>query len=135
MKTLLWLDDIRDPREYRAFWPITPDEVRWVVNFDSFKNYIEKNGVPYAVAFDHDLGIEHYEKEGIIDPVSPEGGVIRVYNNYKEFTGLECAMWLGEYCKAHNVDFPVYSCHSANPVGKERILGVCKSYTLSLNRK
>lgn len=132
---LLWLDDIRDPMEYRPFWPITPKEVIWVKNYIEFTDYLNKNGVPDAVAFDHDLGIEHYEKEGQIDPVVVDDGILKVYRNYKEETGLECALFLGEYCVQHRVDFPVYSCHSANPFGKERILGICKSYTLSLNRK
>ena len=59
MKTpiLLWLDDYRDPimDQWSVLSPIPkPFDVVWVKNYIEFKKWIDENGVPDAVSFDHE---------------------------------------------------------------------------------
>jgi len=52
MKTLLWLDDIRDPyssefEDFLVFSPVSPPyEVHWVKSYAEFKNWIQYWGLP-----------------------------------------------------------------------------------------
>ena len=43
-------------------------------------------------------------------------------------TGYDCAKWLVEYCMDNDKDIPPYGIQSANPVGKENIDKLLKSY-------
>lgn len=66
MKKLLWLDDARDPfsheenaPDWLIFSPIErPFETIWVKSYREFIEYIAKNGLPDAICFDHDLGLD-----------------------------------------------------------------------------
>lgn len=101
MKTLLWLDDIRNPKisDWLMMW--APDfayaegTVVWVKNFDEFVDWIEKNGLPDKISFDHDLG--------------------------EVKSGFDCAKWLVEYCLDFKKNIPQFVVHSANPVGSLNI--------------
>jgi hypothetical protein len=119
MKRLLWLDDIRNPFEYnwlRDYSPIDkPYNVIWVKKYYEFVEWIEKNGLPDAICFDHDLS-DIYIEEGV----------------YKEKTGYNCAKMLVEYCLAKNLELPKWNVQSANPVGKANINGLLNSFK---NRK
>lgn len=97
----LYLDD---DIEYR-----TPPDDTWVriYSYDEFVAYIEANGLPEAISFDHDLG----SKDGIVLP-----------------TGKDCANWLVAYCIEKNLDLPQYDCHSANPCGWDNIKGLLDNY-------
>ena len=96
----LYLDDIRNPKT--EGWDI-------VRNYDEFVNWIEKNGVPNEISFDHDLG-ESDEK-----------------------TGYDCAKWLCEYCWIIGLPLPEFNVHSANVVGKENIEGILKNFEKKFN--
>ena len=117
MKTLLWLDDYRDPMEgqWLVFSPITLEdiEVHWVKSYNEFINWIKINGLPTAICFDHDLdpnqGIDELE---ILD----------------EKTGFDAAKWLVDYCINNDKELPLYNIQSANPVGKENIDKLLKNY-------
>ena len=65
-RTLLWLDDCRDPHTYNylaRFSPIGTDvHVVWVKNYDEFENFILQHGLPNAVCFDHDLAEDSYDE-------------------------------------------------------------------------
>jgi hypothetical protein len=111
----LFLDDVREPKQ--VTWvemPLGP----WIVirNYNEFVEYITKNGLPSFVAFDHDLGQEHY----IVG--KPK------YNEYKEKTGYDCVKWLIEYCMNHNKLFPDYQVHSMNPIGKMNIRAIVENF-------
>lgn len=97
----LYLDD---DREYR-----TPPNETWVriYSYNEFVSYIEANGLPSEISFDHDLG----ETDGVVQK-----------------TGKDCANYLVEYCIDHNLDLPKYDCHSANPCGWENIKGLLDCY-------
>ena len=109
MKTLLWLDDIRDPltRDWLVFSPIEqPYEVIWVKSYQEFVEWISNNGLPTAICFDHDLGdIKDSEK-----------------------TGMDCALWLLEYCMDNDLTLPLYNIQSANPVGRENINSLLQNF-------
>lgn len=83
--TTLYLDDVRP----------TPDNYQRVYDYDKFVHFIEENGVPDFISFDHDLG---------------EGK-----------TGFDCAKFLVEYCLDHDIKKINFRVHSQNPVGKENI--------------
>ena len=108
MKTLIWLDDMRDPRDKRMDWlaysPIGREvKVVWLKDYYQFINWIDLHGLPEGICFDHDLG-EH----------TP--------------SGYECAKWLVNYCLDHQVSPPVWSSQSANPVGKANINRFLKNF-------
>lgn len=126
----LFLDDIREPEHAYEY---TKQEIflkqKWEVvrNFDEFKSYIEKNGMPFFISFDHDLADTHYTPEHLWTDYdkSKEWQDKQVH---KEKTGYECAIWLVDYCMDNNLKLPSYYCHSMNPVGKDKIVGLLQSF-------
>lgn len=126
----LFLDDIREP--YEAGNYMYPVDIRkeyrlneWVVvrDYKSFVDYIAGNGLPYLISFDHDLADTHYTPEHLWDDYdkSKEWQESQVH---QEKTGYDCAKWLVEYCLDNNLNLPLFYCHSMNPVGKDKILGL-----------
>jgi len=132
MKTVLFLYDTRNPFEllpdgssWLVFSPIEqPFKVVWVKSYDEFVEWITKNGLSEAVLFDHDLGLPNH-----ISRVN-SGMSKRASKKLKpiEKTGFDCAKWLVEYCMDNNKQLPLYNIQSANPVGKENIDGLLKSF-------
>lgn len=120
----LFLDDVRMPYEVGNY--IYPVRLRpmyrqksWKIvrDYEEFVEYIEKNGLPDVVSFDHDLADIHY------DPLTWTEGF-----EYEEKTGYDCAKWLVDYCQNHNLKLPEFYCHSMNPVGKDKILKLLNSF-------
>lgn len=119
MKTLLWLDDIRNPFD-KDFTPYValynpflnePHQIRWAKNYAEFTQAIVIGGLPDAISFDHDLATEHYDESN-----NP--------NDYKEETGLDCVKFLCDILdynnKNHggNYKLPICIFHTANLAGK-----------------
>ena len=117
--TILWLDDQRDPYRYlntksnsntyirnKQFYNklMTQYNVKfiWVKNLYQFINYINKNGVPEFISFDHDLNNREGGK-GLSDEQ-------KINNN-----GVNAAKWLVNYCKQNKQPLPKFYVHSANP--------------------
>ncbi len=117
--TVLWLDDQRDPYKYlntksksatfarnKQFYDTLLKQYNvnfvWVKNLYQFINYIEKNGLPQFVSFDHDLN-NRGGGEGLSDEQ-------KLNNN-----GVNCAKWLVNYCKQTVQSIPKFYVHSANP--------------------
>lgn len=117
--TVLWLDDQRDPYKYlntksksatfarnKQFYDNLLKQYNanfvWVKNIYQFIDYIEKNGVPQFVSFDHDLN-NRGGGEGLSDEQ-------KLNNN-----GVNCAKWLVNYCKQVGEPLPKFYVHSANP--------------------
>jgi len=125
MKTLLWLDDIRNPFENEGEWlvfsPILqPFNTIWVKNYNEFVKWIKENGLPDAICFDHDLG-EDVASELVSKGVNKK----EARRKKKEFpTGYDCAKWLVNYCIDKNKKIPLFNIQSANPVGAENIRGI-----------
>jgi len=101
----MFLDDIRQPPKVM--------NIRWVVvrSFEQAVAYVEKNGMPYKISFDHDLG----------DNVP---------------TGFDFAKWLvnrhldGTDLLLDNFKYVV---HSANPPGAANIKGLLDNFLAFLN--
>lgn len=91
----LYLDDLR---------PI-PDEFIGVRSFTEFINYINQNGLPDFISFDHDLGLEE--------------------------SGFDCAKWLVNFCLDNHKKLPEFFVHSQNPVGKKNIESLLNNFIKS----
>lgn len=118
IKTLLWLDDIRDPNhgDWLIFSPITnPFKVVWIKTYGDFIGWITKNGLPDGICFDHDLG-DNFSLRADSD----FGDWFDMDNN-KEFTGYDASKWLVDYCMDNDKNLPLWNIHSANPVGADNI--------------
>ncbi len=118
----LYLDDIRTPKT--EGWDI-------VRSYDDFVNYIEQNGVPEEVSFDHDLSREHtkyyFDNGGHDNPPDPLGV------EFKERTGYDAAKWLCDYCWTNGIPLPKWNIHSANPVGSDNIKFLLNNFEKKLN--
>jgi len=123
MEKKLFLDDIRNPIDctyyissgeiYLELWDI-------VRSYNEFIDYIELNGVPDVISFDHDLADEHYDMSVYSGPIGPDVSEF-TYDRFKEKTGYDCAKWLCNYCIQNAIPLPKYYVHSMNPIGKENI--------------
>jgi hypothetical protein len=116
MKTLLWLDDVRDPFD-KDFTPYVtlynpflkePHKIIWVKNYYDFSTYLHYQDFPDAISFDHDLDTEHYDSS-----IKPE--------DYKEKTGMDCVKLLVGFCEQEDLKLPICIYHTANPAGKENM--------------
>lgn len=103
-KTLLWLDDERDPTDARwnSYFPLETPTIAWVKTYDAFVEWVTQNGLPDAVCFDHDLG---------------EGK-----------SGFDAAKWLTEYCLSRDSPLPAWNIQSANPIGRDNIISILRSF-------
>ena len=127
-RTLLWLDDVRNPveRDWLVFSHIGRDvDVVWVKSYFEFTTWIEKNGLPDAICFDHDLG-EDESIERVKRGLSKRQ--VRILKKEAK-SGMDCAKWLVEYCIDNKLSLPKYNIQSANPVGKENIDSLLKNFT------
>ena len=114
MKTLLWLDDYRDPFDKNIDWlvfsPIGKDvNIIWVKSYQEFCNYLDNNSMPDAICFDHDLGQE-------------------VIGNFVEKNGYDCAKFLVEKSISTKGKLPKYASQSSNPVGRENIISYLDNF-------
>jgi hypothetical protein len=118
----LYLDDIRTPKS--EGWDI-------VRSYEDFVNYIEQNGIPDEVSFDHDLSREHtkyyFDNGGHDNPPDPLGV------EFKEKTGYDAAKWLCDYCWTNGIPLPKWNIHSANPVGSDNIKFLLNNFEKKLN--
>lgn len=104
----LWLDDVRDPKEFGAIgWT-------WVHTAAEAIEALQSGQVEEA-DLDHDLAWEHY----------PWNAVPEKY--YQEPTGYEVVKWMEE----NDVWPPAgVRVHSMNPVGRERMEQVIRKHYL-----
>lgn len=117
MKTLLWLDDLRDPKDtlwsewiINSGYDLSELNIVWVKNYVEFIEHINTEGLPDVIGFDHDLG------------------------ESDEMTGFDCAKWLVDYCIDNEKDLPKWLIQSANPVGAKNISGLLISYLKFKNK-
>lgn len=122
MERLLWLDDKRNPADHGE-----TDNVKWVRSYLHFVRWITKHGIPKFVSFDHDLAEEHYVPEKYWVSYD-ESAKYQEGKVYYDKTGLDCSKWLVKHCIDNRLDFPHWSCHSENPVGKDKILFELRSF-------
>lgn len=109
-QTYLFLDDLRTPLDAYSYSLNTVFFIKkWKIirSYTEFIQWITKNGLPYFVSFDHDLS----------DVESTH-----------EKTGYDCALWLVDYCLNNQLQCPDFYCHSMNPVGKTKIMGLLEQF-------
>jgi len=129
MKTLLWLDDIRNPFD-KDFTPYValynpflnqPHEIIWVKDYNEFVSYLQHAPkMPNAISFDHDLAPEHYTPQEYWDKFD-ESKAYQEKLKYTEKTGFDCAKFLVGFCELVKSKLPICIYHTANPVGKENM--------------
>lgn len=115
MKTVLWLDDYRNPHAkcvksgffytwIETYSPFKDEEVDvvWVKDYNEFVKYIIENGIPDGICFDNDLG--------------------------KKLEGYDCAKWLTEYCLDNKKPLPKYSIQSDNCAAYENITSLFNTF-------
>lgn len=120
----LFLDDVRQPGSVGNYInPVSLGEIyrktKWVIvrNYSEFIHYINENGLPELISFDHDLAAIHYDPSTWVESFE-----------YDEETGLDCAKWLCEYCLKENKRLPKFMVHSQNPVGKQNIKNYLENF-------
>ena len=124
---LLWLDDTRDPLkdDWLRYSPIEkPFDCIWVKSYNEFVDWIKQNGLPDAICFDHDLGMEVALEARAKGMSKRKSRLLKK----EEKTGYDCTKWLVEYCLDNKLKLPLYNIQSANPVGKENINGLMLSF-------
>ena len=89
----------------------------WVKSYEEFTRWIQYNGLPQKICFDHDLG-ENVAIELVASGV--EKSKAREIKKLAK-SGYDCAKWLVDYCLDNSLQLPNWSIQSANPVGKENI--------------
>lgn len=129
MEKLLFLDDYRQPIDCASYMyrkgvdcKIYHKEWNIVKSYGQFINWINQNGLPDFISFDHDLNDleelqESLEKNEWFDSISN-----------KEYTGMDCAKWLVNYCLDNNKSLPKFAVHSANPCGASNIEGLLNNF-------
>lgn len=141
----LFLDDERQPWDVTWIDYIT-DKRPWSIvrSHNEFVDFINANGCPNFVSFDHDLADVHYEamiKENAPSNIFNKLTKMVTSNNVFKFTasdvtnileepkadygpemtGYDSVKWLVEYCANNKLKFPAYAVHSKNNIGAERM--------------
>ena len=104
MKTLLWVDDARNPMEddWMNFSPIGRNcKVIWAQSYQEAIDFLEKEW-PDAICLDHDLG--------------------------EEKSGYDIAKYIVDRCIDEGKKLPEFASQSANPVGRENIITLLSNY-------
>jgi len=126
---ILFLDDLRIPLDVYSYTgnPIyLRNNWKIVRDYNQFVSYIQKNGLPKAISFDHDLGCEAYRKCIGVKTIN--------YEELEEKTGYHAAKWLVEYCMDNGfIELPTYYIHTMNPVGGKNIQKLFINYTKHRN--
>jgi hypothetical protein len=137
----LFLDDIRFPKD-AWIYPRRDDKKQiisgkslemisgipngnWdiVRSYKEFVAYIEKNGIPDVITFDHDLHPEHMNYYHVI---TSKTGIIN-YQDIAIETGKHCAEYLiDKWNQSGRIKTPTCYVHSANQWGAKNIKEVLK---------
>src|SRR6056300_262203 len=135
-RTLLWLDDLRNPTDniwnnWIARQGVNPTDhdITWVKNYDDFTDWIVNNGLPDVVCFDHDLGqdiaIERYTTGGMSKTQAKK------LKKLETMSGFDATKWMVNYCMDNDLRLPNWYIQSANPVGAENIKSYLQSFVKS----
>lgn len=119
--THLFLDDLRQPGD--VTWINIPS-TNWAIvrSFQEAVTWVQQNGFPGFISFDHDLGYEEFTTD--------ENGFIIVTKADEMPTGYDFAKWLIDYdldTKTMPKDFG-FTVHSLNPVGAANIERLLNNY-------
>jgi len=122
MSGRLFLDDYRVPIDcarymYRKGVDCRIYHEEWIIvrSYGQFIKWIVDNGLPEIISFDHDLTDVVELKEDL--PIEEWFDL----ENSREYTGMDCARWLMNYCLETNKPLPKYVIHSSNPDGSKNM--------------
>lgn len=125
----LFLDDTRMPVDCAQYmWArnvhVGVYREDWVIvrTYKQFCNWINENGLPDIISFDHDLGDDFLLKE--TTPIEEWYDL----ENERDYTGMDCAKWLVNYCLDNKKELPNFIVHSMNPAGTDNINGLLKNF-------
>lgn len=107
-KIIIWIDDIRDPKNYIKFGSNEQYDIIWCKSYNEFVVALNDINEPYLICFDHDLG----------DINNPNG----------EKTGYDCAKYLVDFCLDNDIKLPNFHSQSDNGPGRENILKLLENY-------
>jgi len=116
----IFLDDSRNTTD--AFYKFNNPIYRNIVTIKSYKDFVEyietqftKDGsYPGFISFDYHLS-------NVTMQVTEDKTIFFNEECYQE-TGLECAIWIINFCKKHNLPIPKYFVHDDNSYGKRKIM-------------
>lgn len=121
----LFLDDERKPSDV-TWIDIGSGPWEIVRSYDEAVAWVQQNGFPDVISFDHDLGYEKFDTN--------ENGIIVVTDSRPAPSGFDFAKWLIEYDMDLSPGFDgfpedfKFTVHSMNPVGAKNIRGLLDSY-------
>lgn len=111
----LFLDDIRNP-DWVTRYKTDPEynKLKWITvrSYDEFVDYVNENGMPRLISFDHDLADEHY----FITVEAIRNG-FDIKTDFKEMTGYDALKWICDYSLDNNIPLPEMKFHTANYIG------------------
>lgn len=118
----LFLDDERIPSD--VTWIKIANTTDWQIvrSFNAAVSWVQENGFPEVISFDHDLGYEKFE--------TTDTGLIIVTDATEEKSGYDFAKFLIEYDIQTNsmpLDFK-FTVHSMNPIGSRNIQSILDNY-------
>lgn len=109
----MWMRGV-NVEQYREEWDV-------VRSYGQFTAWIEKNGLPNVISFDHDLAdVPELKEELPYFEWADENG--------REYTGMDCARWLINYCMDNNKKIPTCLFHTQNTVGYDNMKTIIKNY-------
>lgn len=116
----IFIDDKLRPIDiyYKSNNPLYKEQFVVIKSYQSFIDYVEntwkKDGsYPGFISFDYLLS-------DVTMQVTEDYSVFQNDDSYTP-TGLECAQWIYEFCRSHNLPFPKYVVHDTNPTGRRFI--------------
>lgn len=127
MSYFLFLDDLRKPETIKFSYQYDHYEKIWVKNYEEFSKIIKDKGLPIVVSFDFDLCVDHYK-----------AGERSRFTNLSQYkytnikNGGDCARYLISYCQQNKTKLPKWFIHSQNPLGRDEISSLLKSFEKSL---
>lgn len=123
METKIFIDDDRQPVECVKLMKNRISDTSiyaqkdWIVirTFGEFKRWVEENGLPTLISFDHDIAPKNEDREHI-----DINDWFDLEEN-REWNGVDCLKIVINYCLDHNCSLPGILIHSQNPVGHDNI--------------
>lgn len=127
----LFLDDERVPLDCAKYMSSFKVDCKiyhqpWEIvrSYKQFKEIIERRGLPDLISFDHDLADNWKLRESLdVKEWFDE-------SENREYTGMDCAKWLTQYCEEKDLLLPEFVVHSMNSVGRENIKSYLTNFKL-----